>query len=201
MQYEIFRDLLMVLITAGAGLAALLGGLVFFVLRAILVKDISAEVDRRVDKELRKLRGQSDLQTGVTYWIQRMYDRAIDVTRRAITEAGDVLDESQRIFAKSNLGFYYAEKHRQQPSWQLKSEAIELTRTGYEKYSASDLAFAQPDWISNYLFVRSAFIQSIQERDEVIQVIDGLLKREDLKPVHGYLQESKEYALALQLTS
>jgi len=120
MQYEILRDVLIIVMSAAAVLAALIGGLLFFLLRTVLTKDITTEVDKHVDKECRKLRGKSDMQAGVTYWIQKMYDHAIDVTQRALTEAGDVLDESQVIFAKSNLGFYYSEKHKQQPSLHLK---------------------------------------------------------------------------------
>jgi len=201
MQYEILRDVLILVISGAAVLAALIGGLLFFLLRTVLMKDISTEVGKHMDKECRKLRGQSDMQAGVTYWIQKMYDHAIDVTQRALTEAGDVLDEPQVIFAKSNLGFYYAEKHKQQSSWNLKEEAIDLTKIGFEKYSPSISEFRKPDWIDNYVFVKSVFVQSSNEREQVIQLIDKLLSRTDLKSVHTYLEESKQYALGLELTS
>jgi len=201
MQYEVLRDVLIIVVSAAAVLAAIIGGLLFFLLRTVLMKDITTEVGKHMDKECRKLRGQSDLQLGVTYWTARMYDHGIDVTQRALTEAGDVLGESQAIFAKSNLGFYYAEKHKQQPSWHLKEAAVDLTKIGFKKYSPSISEFKEPDWIDNYVFVKSVFVQFSSEREEVIQLIDTLLLRADLESVHTYLEESKQYALGLELTS
>jgi len=201
MQYEIFRDVLIIVISVTAVLGALIGGLVFFLLRTALIKDITTEVGKHVDKACRKLTGQADVQAGVTYWIRGMYDYAINNTERALREAEDVLDEKQIIFAKSNLGYYYAEKHRQQPIWHLKEPAIALTKVGFEKYSPTILDFKQPDWIDNYVFVKVTFTQTASEREEVIELIDSLLLRTDLAMIHAYLEESKQYALNLQLTS
>jgi len=201
MQYEILRDVLIIVVSVTAMLGALIGGLVFFLLRAALIKDITAEVSKQVDKECCKLRAISDVQLGVTYWIQKSYDRAIEVTKRALEDAEDVLDESKVIFAKSNLGFYYAEKHKQEPTWRRKEEAIELTKIGFEKYSPSVSGFQQPDWIDNHVFVKATFVQTSREREEVVQLIDNLLSRGDLETIHVYLEESKTYVSRLRLTS
>jgi tetratricopeptide (TPR) repeat protein len=200
-EYDILRDVLIIVVSASAVLAALIGGLLFFVLRTALMKDIIAEVKKHVDGECRKLKGRSDMQAGVTYWIQKQYDRAIEITKRALTEAGDVLDEPQLLFLKGNLGFYYAEKHKKQESWELKEEAVDLTKIGFDKYSPSKPEYKKPDWIDNYLFVRSVFIQTNSEREEVIQLIDEMLSRKDLGLVSKNLEESKQYALNLKLTS
>ena len=201
MQYAILRDVLIIVISAGAVLAALIGGLMFFILRTALLKDITAEVTKHVDRECRKLRGQSDMQVGVTYWIAAMYDHAIDVTNRALREAEDVLDESQIIFAKSNLGYYYAEKHKKKPSWHLKEEAIALTKIGFERYSPTNPDFKKPDWIDNYVFAKATFVQTKSEREEVTKLIDDLLSRADLEVIHAFLKESKQYVSALILES
>lgn len=201
MQYEIFRDVLIIVVSVTAVLGALIGGLVFFLLRATLMKDISIEASKHLDKECRKLIARTDIQLGVTYWMQKSYDNSIDVTKRALAQAGDVLEETQVIFAKSNLGFYYAEKHKQQPLWQRKEEAINLTRIGFEKYSASVPEFQKPDWIDNYIFVKAVFAQTGSEREEVIQLINELLLRGDLEAIHAYLEDSKKYVSELRLTS
>lgn len=201
MQYQILRDVLIIVVTITAVLGALIGGLVFFLLRTVLMKSITTEVDARVDKECRKLRAGADMQLGVTHWMQKSYDSAIDVTKRALAQAEDVLEETQVIFAKSNVGFYYAEKHKQQPLWQRKEEAIDLTRIGFEKYSASIPEFQKPDWIDNYVFVKAAFARASSEREEVIQLIDELLLRGDLETIHTYLKDSKKYVSGLRLTS
>jgi len=199
MRYEILRDVLIIVVTAAAVLSALIGGLVFFVLRSILIKDVSSEVNQKVDSECRKLNGLSDIQLGVTYWIQKSYDNAIKVTERAIFQAQDVLSEDRLIFAKSNLGFYYAEKHKyalkqkQKPFWHWKQKAIELTKVGFDRYSASTPDLQAPDWIDNYVFVRVVFAQTDSEKAEIIQLIDELLPRGDLEAVRRYLEQSKEY--------
>ena len=201
MQYEILRDVLIIVVSAIAVLSALIGGLLFFLLRSVLMQDITTKVNKRVDKECRKLRAISDVQLGVTYWMQKSYDRAIEVTKRALEDAEDILDEAKVIFAKSNLGFYYAEKHKQEPTWHRKEEAIELTKIGFEKYSPSVSRFQQPDWIDNYVFVKVAFVQTSKERKDVVQLIDNLLLRGDLETIHVYLEDSKTYVSGLRLTS
>ena len=201
MQYEILRDVLIIGVSAVAVFSALISALVFFILRAVLMKDITTEVNKRVDTECRKLRATADVQLGVTYWIQKSYDRAIDVTKRALEDAEDILDEAKVIFAKSNLGFYYAEKHKQEPTWHMKEKAMELTKIGFEKYSSSVSKFQQPDWIDNYVFVKAAFVQTIKERQDVIQLVNDLLLRGDLETIHCYLEQSKAYVSGLRLTS
>ena len=198
MQYEIFRDLLVVIGAVGAVIAAIVGGLGFFALRALLMRDISAVIKKRVDDQCRKIAGQTDIQAGVTYWTQQMYNHAIEVTDRAITQCGDVLDEPQMLYAKSNLAFYYAESHKKQPSWHLKHEAIAHAKLAFERYSPSIATLRKPDWIDNYLFVRVAFLESSQEREEVLKLIDDMLKRSDLQSVHDYLRQSRDEAVKHQ---
>ncbi len=201
MQYEILRDVLVIVTSVTAILGALIGGLVFFLLRVALMKDITAEVSKYVNKECCKLRAILDVQLGVTYWMQKSYDKAIEVTKRALVDAEDILAESKVIFAKSNLGYYYAEKHKQESAPHRKEEAIELTKVGFEKYSPSVSEFQQPDWIDNYVFVKAAFVQTNREREEVIQLIDNMISRGDLETIHIYLEESKTYVSGLRLTS
>jgi len=201
MQYEIFRDVLVIVISVTAVLGAIIGGMIFFLLRTALIKDITTEVNKHLDKACRKLSGQTDVQAGVTYWLRGMYDYAISNTERALSDAGDVLDEKQIIFAKSNLGYYYAEKHKRQSTWHLKESAIALTKIGFEKYSPTITDFKQPDWIDNYAFARAIFAQTASEGEEIIELIDSLLLRTDLTTIHAYLEESKQYILGSELTS
>ncbi|MFC2006178.1 hypothetical protein ACFLVG_04410 [Chloroflexota bacterium] len=198
MEYTIFRDVLIILVSIAAVLSALVGGLLFFLLRSALMKDITSEVNKRLDDECRKLRGQTDIQAGVTYWTQKMYDHAIDFTKRALEDAGDVLDDDRIIFGQSNLAYYYAEKHRQQPSWDLREEAIELAKIGYEKYSSTVSKYKKPDWMDNYAFVRTSFIKDDEEKEEVTRLINELLSRGDLKTVHNYLKEYKQGIQSLE---
>lgn len=197
MQYDILRDVLIIVVSVIAVLGAIIGGIVFFLLRESLTKDIKADVKKDVDRECRKLRGQSWTQAGVTYWMQHRYDKAIKVTKQAITEAGDVLDESELVFAKSNLGYYYGEKHKQQPQPDLKEEATDLTKIGFERYSPSINAFQEPDWIDNFVFVKAVFAQTNEERKEVLQLIDSLSLRGDLVRIYADLKETKQYLLTL----
>jgi len=198
MRYEIFRDLLVVMVGAGALIGALAGGLLYLVLRGTLVRDVSASVTKRVDKQCRQLAGQTDIQAGVTYWAQGMYDHAIDRTQRALYAAGDVLDEIQVTFAKSNLAFYYADQHKADTAWHLKDEALKLAKIGYDKYSPSIDAFKKADWVDNYMYVRAVFLRSMKERDTLLVEIEELLSRRDLQSIHGYLQGSKDIALKFQ---
>ncbi|MCK4274659.1 MAG: tetratricopeptide repeat protein [Dehalococcoidales bacterium] len=201
MQYEIFRDVLVILISVTAVLGAIIGGMIFFLLRTALIKDITVEVNKQVDKECRKLRGQSKAQAGVSYWMQHRYDNAIEATQQALAEARDVLDKWELIFAESNLGYYYAEKHKQQPAWELKEEAIELTKTGFERYSPSIPRFQKPDWVDNYVYVKATFVKTDKEREEVVQLIDELLLRDDLAKIHTFLEDSKKDVLNQDLTN
>lgn len=201
MQYDIFRDLITIVIGVTAVLGAIIGGLLFFVLRAALIKDIMGEVNKQIDKTCRKLAGQTDSQAGITYWVAKMYDQAINVTKRALTDAEDVLDKSQVIFAKSNLGFYYAEKHRVQQSFELKEEAIALTKIGFEEYSSTKVALRQPDWIDNYVFTKVTFVETKSERIEIIELINKLLLRADLARIHNYLEDSKKFVQGQKITS
>jgi len=202
MEYEILRDVLIIVVSVIAVVSAVIGGIIFFLLRSSLTRDVATEVNKRVDIECRKLRAISDIQLGVTYWIQNSYDRAIEVTQRALEDAEDILDETKVIFAKSNLGYYYAEKHKQEPIWHIKEEAMKLVKLGYEKYSpVIDDRFQQPDWIDNYVFVKAVFVQTSKERDDVVQFIDSLLPRKDLKSIKSCLGDSKKYVSELRLTS
>ena len=200
MQYEILRDVLIISISVIAVLGALIGGLLFFILRAALMRDITDEVNKRLDTECRRLRGQTDIQAGVTYWTQGMYKHAIDFTKRALADAEDVLDEDRVIMGKSNLAYYYAETHRKQPSWNLKEEAIELAQIGYENYSLTNPKYKKPDWIDNYAFVKATFIKNSKERDEVNELLDILLSRGDLEEMHAYLKGYKEDIRKLEFT-
>lgn len=201
MQYDILRDVLIILGSVMAVFAAIIGGLIFFVLRAALMRDVTTTVSKQVDEECRKLRATADVQLGVIYWIQGAYDKAIDVTKRALNNAGDILDEEKIIFAKSNLGYYFGEKHKKEPLWCKKEEAIELTRIGSDRYSPHIPKFQHPDWVDNYMFVKATFVQTIKERDEVVQLIEQLKLRGDLQPIKAYLEGYRRYVSELRLES
>ena len=205
MQYEIFRDLLIIVVAATAVFCAVIGALVFFTLRALLIRDITAEALKQVDKQCRKIRATALLQLGVVYWMIPMHntlDKAIEVTERALDEFEDIMEEDELVFAKSNLGFYYAEKHSKgTPLWDRKAEAIALTRVGFEKYSPTASKFRKPDWVDNYVFAKAMFIQTNSEKDEVIKLANEMLGRADLQSVHVYLEESRSHASGLTLAA
>ena len=198
--YDILRDTVLIVLTAIAVITAIVGAALFFALRASLAPDIVRRANERVDTECRRLLALVDVRSGITYWIAHMYDHAIHVTQRALRDASDILPEQEVISAKSNLGFYYAEKHRQKALWHFKKEAIALTELGYAKYNPTIADFNKPDWVDNYVFTRATFTKTRDEQREVIALIDNLLTRDDLESVRQFLQESKQYASGVQPT-
>jgi len=198
--YEILRDTVLIVLGFLAVVAAILGVSLYLSLRAALESNITQKATKRIDDECRRLRAQVDIQAGVIEWHAKAYDRAIEYTQRALVEAETLLSERQVTYAKSNLGFYYAEKHKVTPAWHLKEESIALTKIGFDKYSPTTADFNRPDWVDNYIFACATFVRTTEEKDEVLALIDSLLAHEDLQSIKQYLEESKAYVLGLTIS-
>ncbi len=197
--YEILRDTVLIVGGFLAVTAAIIGVSLYFSLHRALEHDIIQKATKLIDNECRRLRAQVDIQAGVIGWTAKMYDDAIEHTLRGLKEGKDLLAEREIIWAKSNLGYYYTEQHRQRAAWHLKQESIALTKIGYEKYSSTIPDFNHPDWIDNYIFACATFVSTIKEKEEVLALISNLLTREDLGHIRAYLEESKEYLSGLEL--
>lgn len=199
--YDILRDTVLIVLGFLAVVAAILGVSLYLSLRTALESKITQKATKHIDDECRRLRAQVDIQAGVIEWHARAYDRAIEYTQRALTKAEILLSERQVTYAKSNLGFYYAEKHKVTPVWHLKEESIALTKIGFDKYSPTAADFNRPDWVDNYIFARTTFVRTTKEKAEVLALIDSLLAREDLQSIKQYLEESKAYVLGLTISN
>lgn len=189
--YDILRDTILIVIGIIAAAAAIIGVSLYFALRRTLESEITKKAEQRISQECRKIRGQSDIQAGVIDWIGKRLNHAINKTNKALREAEDVLEETNIVWAKSNLGFYYAELHRQKPSEYLKDKSIELTKIGYDLYNPQEACYNNPDWVDNYLFVRVTFVSDNNEKSELLKEISELMTRDDLQSIKGYLEEYK----------
>jgi hypothetical protein len=183
------RDTILIVIAIIGAASAIIGVSLYFALRRTLESTIIKSAERRISRECRKIRAQSDIQAGVIDWLGGRLLHAIKKTKRGLKDGGDVLEEENIIWGKSNLGYYYAESHKQKPSWHLKKESIDLTKVGYDRYNPEESYYNNPDWIDNYIYVKVAFANTPQEKAELTELINNLLSRTDLQAIHQYLAE------------
>ena len=192
--YDIFRDLLSIFLALLVGT----GTLLYLVIR----REVTEKVREDITTEFSKMQGRLHLDMGVMYYYQQNYEKAIQSTKYALTFEKN-LEELDKIYAKSNLAFYYAARHkgfyeppevppRAYPQWENKGEAIKLAKLGYDKYDPLVGKFNIPDWVDNYAFVRAVFAQTSQEKQEVRDFINNLLRRRDLQIIRSYLQKDME---------
>ena len=197
--YELLRDITLIELAVIALLAAIIGVLSFYILKATLTTDITKTIHKLVDKECMKIQARSNIHAGVNHWIGKMYDRAFRLTQMGIEQGSSLLEESEIIMAKSNCGYYLAEQHQISSSIHLKNKAIKYVKEGYEKYDQFKVGYHRPDWIDNYIFVKARFCTDRAEKTELLTLIEQLIVRDDLKDIRYDLNESKNYLVGLNI--
>jgi hypothetical protein len=191
--YDLLRDVTLIELAVIALLATIIGVLIFYLLREMLTRDITKKVTELVSAECKKITARANIHAGVNHWLGKMYDTALKLTQIAITEGEDLLDEQEIIMAKSNCGYYLAEIHRKKPCQHLRDKAIEYVQIGYDKYDQLVGKYNRPEWVDNYVFVKACFCESKREQKEILDLIEKLITREDLKEIRDYLKETKTY--------
>lgn len=160
-QYELFRDLL-VIILALAGLAIAFIGLVVY---ELISKGLETKVEKKVAGEVNYAISTIFLELSYDYW--RAYEiggkfqrdktneleRAIEKSKKALTRA-ERLDTKQKIFeftlclAKNNLAYHLAARNRTKDT----EKAISLAKYAYDR--AGDFDFEKTcHWMETYGFV------------------------------------------------
>jgi|GEM_PF-1128342 len=172
--YDVFRDLLSILLALLVGAGALL----YLVIR----REVGKKVTEDVEKRFFRLEGELFIHEGVMYFLHDMYEWAIKCTKTAL-RLKKYLRTHHVIVAKSNLAYYYGARHKHEEHWEDKEEAIKLAKSGYDKYDPLVEEFNRPHWVDNYVFVRASFARTDKEKAEVRQLIDRLLPRLDLQTI------------------
>lgn len=197
-KYEVFRDLLVILLA----LAAVTGFAIYYlVLDAVSkkamekVKDTIEEemttVGRELDRAIREIsreRGKSLIAIGLDFYADKDYQRAIDRTREALREAG--LDATNILRAKNNLAYYLTCEWQKSGVEQLATEARKLADEVYEKYDPTNDEYNYAAWVETWVFVH---IHTAQTQEEMLQLRDKIKKfftRPDLKTKWALLQNN-----------
>jgi len=196
--YELLRDITLIELTIITLLAAIIGFTLFYILRDRLTKNITSKTKALVDESCDRIQARINIHDGVIHWIGGMHERAFRLTQIGLELGSKLLDEPELIMAESNCGYYLAEDHQRRNLPHLKERAIKLVLRGYEKYDQFVEYYNRTDWIDNYVFVRSRFCENKQEQNEIIQLINQLKERSDLKDIKEFLDDSNNYLLGLK---
>jgi hypothetical protein len=195
--YDLLRDITLIELAIIALLAAIIGVGLFYLLRDRLTKDITNKMKVLVDESCNRIQARANIHDGVIHWIGGMHERAFKLTQIGLELGAGLLDEPEVIMAKSNCGYYLAEDHQKKSLPHLKRKAIELVLTGYEKYDQLKDKYNRTDWIDNYIFVRTRFCETKLEQKEIVELINELSARNDLKDIREFLIDSKNYVVNL----
>jgi hypothetical protein len=195
--YDLLRDITLIELAVIALLAAIMGIVLFYLLRDKLTQDITNKTKVLIDDGCNRMQARANISGGVVHWIGGMYERAFKLTQEGLELGGHLLEEPEIIMAKSNCGYYLAEDHQKKSLPHLKNMALGYVRPGYEKYNYLSNKYNRTDWIDNYMFVRSRFCETKQEQKELLDLIEQMIKRNDLKDIWGYLNEYKSYLIGL----
>ena len=200
-KFELFRDLLLVLLA----LAALIGAAMYHLVRdyvkeAVMaeVKEKMAEAKKLVDeqvaanlskltKEISREKGLRLTTSGVDYWHSHELTMAIKLTKEALNEEG--LRPSDNLLVKSNLGYYLAESFATTHIDQEAKEAKELASEAYNSYDRNKEGYDRPEWVHNWAYVKRITAETMEEKTDLRGIINGFLQREDLKNVRDDLQQ------------
>lgn len=195
--YDLLRDITLIELAVIALLAGIIGVVLFYLLKDTLTRDITSKMIKLTDTSCNRLQARMNIHDGVIHWIGGMYERAFKLTQIGLELGEHLLDEPEIIMAKSNCGYYLAEDHKKDVLPHLKDKAIKFAQPGYEKYDYLKDKYNRTDWIDNYVFVRVCFCQTKQEQKDLVDLIDKLTKRTDLKDIWGFLNDSKSYLMSL----
>lgn len=189
-KYDIFRDLLVLLLS----LAAVIGYFLYLLLKLLLKKSIN----EHIQKSFSTLRGHIYITDGLRDYDRGDIERAIEYTEKALKEN---LSERDEIWAKNNLAYYYAMLYKNPEFSQFinKQRVLEFAEFVFKKYNPCIKEYAEPDWVETYVFVRSRFANTIEEIEEIIKFIEEIIKnpflvtkKEDLEKTLTYLREKTQ---------
>lgn len=189
--YEIFRDLLSILLALLAGT----GTLLYFVIR----REVTESVREDIKSEFSKMNGKVEINLGLMHFYQGLYEDAIKETKKALTKN---IEEIDMIWAKNNLAYYYAAKHtgyhpskkiKEHPQPENKKEAIKLANFLYEKYDPLVQKYNKPAWVETCAFVKARYADTPKEKREARELIHALLPRQDFQSRRDRLKESLDF--------
>lgn len=193
--YEIFRDLLSILLALLVGT----GTLLYLVIR----REVREKVQDDIQKQFSKIRGEVHINLGLMHYYQGLYEEAIRWTKKTLVQEKN-LDETEKLWAKNNLAYYHAAKHtgyrpseeprfKKYPQPENKHEAIKLAEYVYRKYDPLIEKYSQPAWAETCAFVKARFAETPEEKREAAKFIHSLLLRIDLQSKKEKLQESLDF--------
>lgn len=187
-KYTLFVDLLIFIIV----LMGTIGVGIFLSIRRLTKEAVEKDMVKRFSN----MKGRLDITRSVMHYQQALVykelgkqEEARRDLERAIGRVELALDENlgevDEIWAKSDLGYYYAEAQMTGK----KDKALELTELGYKMHNPRKPKFNQPHWVDNYVYVKVRFADA-KQKQELKEWIKDLLSKPDLASVKSYLEDS-----------
>ncbi len=190
--YDIFRDLLTIFLALLLGVGALL----YLVIR----KEVVEKVRDDIRKEFSRINAKMNINVGLMYFYQGIYEEAIKETKKALREENT--EEIDKIWAKNNLAYYYAADHtgyhpykevKEHSQPENKKEAIRLADYVYEEYDPLVDKYNKSAWVETCAFVKARFAETPEEKKEARKFIHALLPRRDLQSRKKELEQSLDF--------
>ena len=190
--YDIFRDLLSILLVLLVGTGALL----YLVIR----KEVVEKVRDDIKKGFSRIKATININVGLMHFYEGIYKEAIKETKKALREKNT--EEIDKIWAKNNLAYYYAADHTgYHPSKEVKEhsqpenkkEAIRLADYVYEEYDPLVDKYNKSAWVETCAFVKARFAETPEEKKEARKFIHALLPRRDLQSRKKELEQSLDF--------
>lgn len=197
-EFEIFRDVLLVVL----GLMAIIGIGAYRVLRGEIRRDLASEMQGVAVEAA----SYTDLVSSHIYYllhelrpgeIKKSY--AVDHARKSLTARPWAKEELERriehwkVLAANNLAYFLAWRHRQEPHWDDRGEALKLAGDSYRAYRGTDERLQypeehkEPELLETYWYVRASFAQTKEDAEEICREVKKLLESPGLKPIHEAL--------------
>lgn len=182
--YDVFFRLLSILLALLVGA----GALIYLVIRRV----VTEKVQDQIKNEFSRIEGRLLIHEGVMYYYHGLYEKAITLTKNTLPFE-KVHKEPDIIFAKNNLAYYYAARHKQEEHWEDKKQALKLAKFAYDKYDPLRNGCNEPEWVDTYAFVKAVFAKTPEEKREVRKLVGTLLSRRDLQPIREKLRKNLDY--------
>ena len=200
-KFDLFRDLLLVLLALAAAIGVAMYHLVRDSVKEAVMPEVKTETDKKaksieeqvaanlgkLTNEISRERGLRLIITGVDHWNSRELTMGSKRTREALNEEG--LTPFDKLLAKSNLGYYLAESFAATHIPQEAKEAKELASEAYNGYDRNKEGYDRPEWVHNWAYVKRITAETMEEKTDLRGIINGFLQREDLKNVRDDLQQ------------
>lgn len=185
-KFELFRDLLLVLLALAAAIGVAIYKAVGESVKADVMKSVRVEeITRRLTQISREI-GRYLISIGTDCYERGDLTSAIRLTREALKEEG--LDEPNVIMAKNNLAYYLACNFKETKVEQYATEALKLANEVYAKYDTTNEPYKYPEWVETWVFVKTNTTEKEEELKNLAKKINEFLGRDDLKSKHSLLR-------------